>query len=271
MVAQHTLLILVALSAHVSLAGRETEGRPEGMVIIPSGTYRALYRDDSLSATVAVGSFLLDVTPVTNAQFLAFVRTHPQWQRSRVKPLFADSTYLLHWQSDTVTGSTAPSDAPVVYVSWYAVKAYAVWAGKRLPTVAEWEYAAAASETLRNAADDRAFAQRILAWYAVPVPAVQPPVRSTFRNVYGVYDMHGLVWEWTSDFNSILVTGESRGDTGLERSLFCGAGSLRSSDFRDYAAFMRFGFRGSLQAHYTTSALGFRCARDSDASPPPLK
>ncbi len=75
-------------------------------------------------------------------------------------------------------------------------------------------------------------------------------------------DLHGLVWEWTSDFNSALVTGDARGDTGLERQLFCGAGSLGASDRANYAAFMRFGFRSSLRAGYTVHNLGFRCAKD---------
>ena len=75
-------------------------------------------------------------------------------------------------------------------------------------------------------------------------------------------DLHGLVWEWTSDFNSALVTGDARGDTGLERQLFCGAGSLGASDLGNYAGFMRFGFRSSLRAGYTVHNLGFRCAKD---------
>ena len=67
------------------------------------------------------------------------------------------------------------------------------------------------------------------------------------------------------DFNTALVTGESRGDTGLERRLFCGAGSIGSADSKDYASFMRFAFRSSLKAAYTTKNLGFRCADDADA------
>jgi formylglycine-generating enzyme len=56
------------------------------------------------------------------------------------------------------------------------------------------------------------------------------------------------------------VTGDARGDSGLERQLFCGAGSLDASNRSDYAGFMRFGFRSSLRAGYTVPNLGFRCA-----------
>ena len=75
-------------------------------------------------------------------------------------------------------------------------------------------------------------------------------------------DLHGLVWEWTSDFNSAIVTGDARGDTGLERNLFCGAGSLGAKDTGNFPAFMRFGMRSSLKASYTVHNLGFRCAKD---------
>jgi formylglycine-generating enzyme required for sulfatase activity len=90
-----------------------------------------------------------------------------------------------------------------------------------------------------------------------------PPVRSTFRNVFGIWDMHGLVWEWVSDFNTALVTGESRADSGLDRQLFCGSGSSGASDFSDYAAFMRYAYRSSLRGNYTVANLGFRCAEDA--------
>ena len=134
-------------------------------------------------------------------------------------------------------------------------------AGEQLPTVDQWEYVAAASETQRDASRTRAFLDRLRDWYGRPTPDRLPAVGSTPRNVYGVADMHGLVWEWTLDFNSSLVTGESRGDSSLERSLYCGSGAASASDFEDYAAFMRYAFRSSLEAKYTVANLGFRGVR----------
>ena len=51
-------------------------------------------------------------------------------------------------------------------------------------------------------------------------------------NLYGARDLSRLVWEWVDDFNTAMVTGESRADTGLERNLFCGAGAAGARDLR---------------------------------------
>ena len=85
-------------------------------------------------------------------------------------------------------------------------------------------------------------------------------------NVYGVRDLLTLVWEWVDDFNTVLVTGESRADTGLERTLFCGAGAAGARDLENYPAFMRAGMRSSLRASYVVPNLGFRCAQSIDPS-----
>ena len=104
--------------------------------------------------------------------------------------------------------------------------------------------------------------QVILDWYSIPTPHVLPPVRSGYKNANGVFSLHGLIWEWTLDFNSAMVTGESRADGSLDKSLFCGAGSASAADKSDYAAFLRFGFRSSLKARYAVNNLGFRCVKE---------
>jgi formylglycine-generating enzyme required for sulfatase activity len=237
------------------------------MVRIPAGSYLPLYSAPPADSTPAaaraarrtpVAAFAMDVRPVTNTEFLAFVREHPQWRRSRVAPLFADGSYLRHWRSDLELGDLAPPNSPVVNVSWFAARAYLKARGKALPTVDQWEYVAAASETRVDASRDTAFLARLRGWYARPTPGRLPPVGSTYRNLYGIDDLHGLVWEWTLDFNSALVTGESRGDASLDRSLYCGSGAAGAADFEDYAAFMRYAFRSSLAANYCVANLGFR-------------
>jgi formylglycine-generating enzyme required for sulfatase activity len=231
-------------------------------VVIPAGTYTPLLRSTRDPEKVPVAAFRLDVTPVTNADYLAFVTANPKWRRSQVSPLFADQSYLDHWTGDLEPGPRAPAGAPVVRVSWFAARAYAAWAGRRLPTTAEWELAARAGYTGPDGRNDEQLNRDLYAWLARPVPAVFGDAAAARPNFHGVRGLHGLVWEWVSDFNTAMVTGESRADTGLERNLFCGAGSAGAKDTGDYAAFMRAALRSSLQARNTTSALGFRCAQD---------
>ena len=254
-------------------AGADTGFRPGETARIAGGEYRPLYRQpvpgrgrDTLLrrvVPVVVAPFLLDRRPVTNSEYAEFLRGHPEWLRSRVSRLFADRSYLRHWAGDLDPGPAAPPDRPVIQVSWFAARAYCAARGQRLPTVAEWELAAAADETRRDASRDPAFLARLRDGYALPAPAVLPAVGGGRPNAWGVEDLHGLVWEWTLDFNSALVSGESRGDASLERSLYCGSGASNAADFTDYAAFMRFAFRSSLEASFTTASLGFRCACDT--------
>ncbi|MCZ6671666.1 MAG: SUMF1/EgtB/PvdO family nonheme iron enzyme, partial [Verrucomicrobia bacterium] len=136
-------LILLVLPFWLALAHAET---PSGMVRIPAGDYIPLYIKDAEKRSVK--AFLIDIRPVTNAEFLAFVREHPKWRRSQVKRLFADSAYLQHWAGDLDLGPQAGkiADSPVTNVSWFATRAYLKSKGKRLPTEDEWEYVACADE-----------------------------------------------------------------------------------------------------------------------------
>ena len=249
---------------------------PRALVPIPAGRYQPLYKRTAVDSNgvatsrpappVAVPAFALATHPVTNAEFLEFVRTHPQWRRSKARRLYVDESYLRHWRGDLDFGEASIANSPVVNVSWFAARAYCVAHGRQLPTVDQWEYVAAASETRADATRDARFQDRLRAWYSQPTPAWLAPVRSTFRNVYGVWDLHGLVWEWTADFSSAMVNGESRGDAALDKGLFCGSGAANAGDFRDYAAFMRFAYRSSLSARYCVANLGFREAAPAFAN-----
>lgn len=237
---------------------------PDGMVLIPPGEYRPLFRGFTDPPERPVPAFFLDANPVTNGDFLEFVRAQPKWRRSQVKRLFAEAGYLRHWADDLRLADPAAETArqPVVNVSWFAARAYAAWRGRRLPTTAEWERTAAIGFTHPLGAQDPEFVRVLTHWYSTPTPAILAPVGSQRPNRQGVYDLHGLIWEWTADFNSSLATGDARGDSGLERQLFCGAGSLGVGDRTNFPAFMREGFRSALKAAYTVHNLGFRCAAD---------
>lgn len=239
-------------------------GQTENMALIEGGTFIPLYGTDS--AMVKVNDFYLDLYPVTHSEFLTFSKAHPEWQRSKVKALFADGNYLVQWESDSALGAKPIPNGPVTNVSWFAAKKYCDCLGKRLPTVDEWEYAAMANEEQADARTIESYNQYILEWYEAP-KSFNKPIGSTFKNFWGVYDLHGLVWEWTSDFNSVLISGESRNDVDKDSNLFCGSAAVGASDLMNYAAFMRYAFRGSIKANYAIKNLGFRCAKDGETVP----
>jgi len=235
-----------------------TQNKSSNMVRISGGTYLPLYSKNVQK--IEVVSFNMDIFPVTNNNYLAFVKANPEWQKSKVKGIFADSNYLKQWTSD-VTFDQNIANSPVVNVSWFAAKEYCECQGKRLPETAEWELAAKASQTKENASKDPEFNQWVLNWVSKPNPEIMPAIGSTYRNFFGVFDMHGLVWEWTYDFNNALTTGESRGNSSLDNNLFCGGGSFASKDINNYASFMRYALRSSIKAKYSIGNLGFRCVK----------
>jgi len=209
---------------------------------------------------VTVRSFLLQRHPVTNAEFLAFVSTHPQWQRGKAPAVFADADYLGHWSGPLDPGPGAPPLQPVTRVSWFAAEAYCEAQQARLPDWHEWELAAAADSRRRDARSDVAWRQQILDWYAHPAGQGPAAIEQRSANVYGLFDLHGLVWEWVHDFDSLLPA-----DADPEK--FCGSGALNLQQKEDYAVLMRIALLGSLRAADTGHSVGFRCARDARGAP----
>lgn len=197
-----------------------------------------VYHADRTHA-VEVARFRLDVTAVTNAEYLLFVEAHPSWRRGAIDALYADDGYLARWAGPLDLGDADPS-APVTGVSWFAARAYCAARGARLPTIAQWELADAGAPTAQ-AVD----------WYARPSSAPPPRVGSTAPDRWGVRDLDGVVWEWVDDYASVLD-----GDAA------CGGGAVGAADPSDYTAFMRTALRSSLQASYTMGSLGFRCAQE---------
>lgn len=229
---------------------------------LPGGSFRTALKYEDLKGSVRIAPFALMRTPVTNGEFLAFVRQHPQWRRDRVATVFAEPRYLSHWAAAGVLGAKTTAAQPVVQVSWFAAQAYCEAQGARLPTWTEWEYAAAADETRRDARKDPAWRERILSWYSRPSNQALPRAGLQTPNVYGVQDLHGLVWEWTEDFSSLLVSGDNRNQGDADKAKFCGAGALSMDDRDNYAVLMRVAMLSSLDARDTTANLGFRCAKD---------
>ena len=251
--------LLVALLPIAGLAG----DAPPRYAGLPGGTFRSALNYEDARDGVRIAPFALMRTPVTNAQFLAFVQRNPQWRRDRVAPVFAESRYLSHWASATRLGANARPDQPVTWVSWFAADAYCQSIDARLPTWSEWEYAAAADETRRDARADPAWRERILSWYSRPSNTALPRAGLQTPNAYGVQDLHGLVWEWTEDYSALLVDGDNRNQGDADNQRFCGAGALSMDDRDNYAVLMRVAMLSSLGGADATANLGFRCARSA--------
>lgn len=232
------------------------------MLEIPSGTYQPFFKDEGLER-VPVQRFRLDKTPVTNRDFNQFLTTHPDLRKSKIARIFADANYLGHWGADLMTESELKSigDSPVVNVSWFTARRYCASQGKRLATIREWEYAADSEN-----ADEQA---KILEWYGKPSDQLPAKVGLAKPNRYGLHDMNGLIWEWVEDFNSVMISSDSRSKGARTEGLFCGGGSVSARDSSQYATFMRFAFRSGLKGPYTSRNLGFRCASDIAAAPSP--
>lgn len=250
-----------SVAVMLMLASITADAAASQYVSLPGGSFRTALKYEDVKGAVRIAPFALMRTPVTNAQFLGFVHAHPQWRRDRVPGVFAESRYLSHWKGAGALTPTAQAQ-PVVQVSWFAAQAYCEAQKARLPTWVEWEYAAAADEYRRDARRDPAWRERILRWYSRPSNSALPRAGLQAPNVYGVQDLHGLVWEWTEDFSALLVDADNRNQGDADNTRFCGAGALSMDDRENYAVLMRVAMLSSLEANGTTLNMGFRCARD---------
>ena len=190
------LLLLQSSQPELSVVYGIDEG-----VVIPAGEFQMGGSDSDAEIdehpvhTVDVNAFYIHKYEVTNAQYKNFVDANPQWQKNSIPRKFHNGEYLKLWKDNTYP--PGKENHPVVYVSWYAAMAYAKWAGRRLPTEAEWEKAArgglvGAKYPWGDVIDDS------MANYGGEFGDTKP-VGSYSPNDYGLYDMTGNVMEWCLD------------------------------------------------------------------------
>ena len=227
---------------------------------LPGGTFTSVLPADGKAAPAQVAPFRLRTELVTNAEFLAFVKAHPAWRRDKVARILADARYLTQWASADTLGDEVLPRQPVTRVSWFAAQAYCESEQARLPSWYEWEFAAAADATRRDARADPAWRESILGWYSRPSSTALPQIGGA-ANIYGVRDINGLVWEWVDDFNALMVASDSRDQGDPDLLKFCGAGALSMQDKENYAVLMRIAMLSALKAADTTNNMGFRCAK----------
>jgi formylglycine-generating enzyme required for sulfatase activity len=213
------------------------------MILIPAGEFQmgsdGITSDEKPVHPVYLDAFYIDEREVTNGQYRQFVEATGH-REPEGYALLASGNWrygFKPWSDENFNGA----DQPVVCVTWEDAKAYCDWAGKRLPTEAEWEKAARsglveskyvwgeawppssgagnfADETFRSVFPNELFiadyADRYI--YTSPVGSFEP-------NGYGLYDMAGNVWEWCADWldGGYYKTSPGRNPTGP------GSGSYR--------------------------------------------
>ncbi len=245
------------------LAGLAQQSQGNEFVHIPGGEFRSVIPEGEGDNLIAVADYLVQEAPVTNAEFLRFVLHHPEWQRGSAVSLFVDDQYLSTWAGSISLGPELGLQQPVTQVSWFAANAYCKWQNARLPSWYEWEYVAAANDSMADARALPEWRQDILSWYSRAGGDGIGDVRRGPANYYHVFDAHGLVWEWVDDFNAFMVSGDNREQGGADELQFCGAGAITMEEKENYAVLMRVAMLSALEARYTTRNLGFRCAQQS--------
>ncbi len=196
--------------------------------------------------------FWMDVTEVSNDAYRRFVLSRPEWQKGRVRSELAGNDYLKNWNRTDYPEGMA--DAPVEFVSWHAARAYGNWAGKRLPTELEWEYAARAGTTTRFWWGEQFEPQRVVGGDH-NLSAERAALRT---NPWGLRDVTGSVWEWTLNLNFAYpyIATDARQNPAVP-----GARVIRGGSRANDEAMLRTANRNAENAATTNAVLGFRCAR----------
>jgi formylglycine-generating enzyme required for sulfatase activity len=256
----NTVCLLIALS---TVAASKSSPFSTTKVFVDGGSFQPQFGTDKATPKVKVEPFWIDSHHVTEVQFQSFLKSRPSWIDPRESEGLVDKKLLDYWTSKKSRQLTKKY-YPAVYVTWFAAEAYCESKGGRLPSTFEWEYLARASETDKDSGSDPEVLAKILSWYGRPNS--DESLFSVFQgrpNAFGAYHLHGLVWEWTSDFNAFFAATDSRQAGDKDNDLLCGVGSIDAADRENYAAFMRFAMRSSLKANDSLSNLGFRCAYDN--------
>lgn len=224
-----------------------------GMVSLPDATYPSLrfenlHKPWSMTRQVNLAPFAIDLTPVTNRQFADFLAAGYRPQSSE--------NFLRHWQNGEIP--TGLADHPVVYVSLEDAQAYAAWAGKRLPTEEEWQFAAGGIEGLRypwgNTFQPDACNH---GQTGGTTPVMQFPAG---RSPFGCYDLCGNVWEWTE--SERISGGRTRFTLLKGGSYYAAKDSFWYSDGGPQANDFAAKFLLMAPSIDRCATIGFRCAVD---------
>jgi formylglycine-generating enzyme required for sulfatase activity len=241
------------------------------MVRIPAGEFimgasdEAAESDERPPHRVRLDAFYVDRYEVTNAQFCEFLN-----ERGVVD---GDLNILLEIENEdclivSEEGRFVPrqghANHPAVCLTWHGANAYAEWADKRLPTEAEWEYACRAGTAEEFHLGDTADHDiaNLAGTNGRDIWEKTAPVGSFASNEWGLFDMHGNVLEWCSDwydekYYEISPDHNPAGPPGGSQRVARGA-----SWIQDILAEIRSSYRNYHPPNRSAASLGFRCVRD---------
>jgi formylglycine-generating enzyme required for sulfatase activity len=239
---------------------------PTGMILVEGGSYIMGFGKGELDEvpehTVSLNAFYIDKYEVTNKQFCDFLNAKGNQKEGGASWLEIDDEDC---RIQKVSGVYKPlsgfADHPVIEISWYGARAYAKWKGKRLPTEAEWEYAAKGgtkSKKFRYSGSNDPYE---VAWYDANANQQTQPVGKKKANELGIHDMSGNVWEWCSDwyedkyYRKSPKTNPKGPPTGKYRMLRGGAWVTVKSGLRMTMRDFNFPYN----CYYLN---GFRCVKD---------
>jgi formylglycine-generating enzyme len=198
--------------------------------------------DEKPARSMTLHSFHLEKYEVTVGQYRAFCSA-----TGRVMPWAPSS----RWEDDQ----------PIADVGWEDANAYARWAAKRLPTEAEWEYAARGGNKSKGYNYSGSRRLDSVEWYNGNTLEMPRPGGQLGANEHGLYDMSGNVWEWCADWYGggyylVSPSNEPKGPDSVTYRFFRGGSYWNFPKYCD--VWFRYGYKPSA----TDMAIGFRCARD---------
>jgi formylglycine-generating enzyme required for sulfatase activity len=235
------------------------------MVGVPAGTFEMGSpegdEDEQPVHDVTLDGFWLDQTEMTNAQFAAFLNEEGNQEEGDVTWLdVEDEDCLIEQSGGEFQPKRGYADHPVIEVSWYGARAYCEWAGGRLPTEAEWEYAARGSEGHIypwGDEDPTCDLAQYVSCSGRTVPVGSFPDGASWCDAL---DMSGNVWEWVADWYGDYSSEAQANPTGPET----GENRVLRGGSWDYSPnFLRGAHRGWAPPDYRFNYGGFRCARGS--------
>ena len=252
-----------------------TPSVPLGMVLIPAGEFQmgsSENTDEKPVHAVHIEAFYMDKHEVTNTQYKAFVNANPQWRKNRIPTVYHDGDYLKHWNGNNYP--TGKGEHPVTFVSWYAAMAYARWAGKRLPTEAEWEKAARGGLVGKKYPWGD-YINSTKANYNKQVGDTTS-VGQYSPNGYGLYDMAGNVREWCLDRYDTNFYASSRhqnpiadGNISNVTTNFSSVMTnrvLRDGSWSELSQAVHVADRAKGYPTVSHAGVGFRCVREAKSS-----